>query len=229
MSFTTTPKNTKRCLALEPMDEQLKADCLKAKKQNKTKILNAQWALELFTSISVSFHSCCKFPSSLAQVLCKVVSLPGRCDWKGAKTCSVNWKINMSGRINATRPLWRPPGKSQRCSVGGMGHWKFTWRPESERRGEKLYKLSGGASDPPFLPFRLGIGRICSTVVSVKTEKSFSHPQQKKTIFFFEEFGWSFPWGCLQTIWVPSPTFPPKSLASHPPLVLPTAPFCLFA
>ena len=174
---TTTPKNTKRCLALEPMDEQLKADYLKATKQNKTKILSAQWALELLISISVSFHSCCTFPSSLAQVLSKEVSLPGRCDWKGAETCSVNWKINISGRINATRPLCRPPGKSQRCSLGGIGLWKCTWRPESERRGEKLHKLSGGASDPPFLPLRLGVGRICSTAVSVKTEKSFSHPQ----------------------------------------------------
>lgn len=90
---------------MEPTDEQLNTNYWKAKHQVKikwsktTQCPNGLWA--------VNFHFCfiSFIASSLAQVLSMVVFLPGRRNWKGDKTCSVNWKINMSGRLNATRPL----------------------------------------------------------------------------------------------------------------------------
>ena len=197
-------------------------------------------------------------------------------------------------------------GKSQRYSLDEIWLSQCTWRPESERRAQNLYRLRDGASGYPFLPLRHGIGRLCSTPVSVKWEKSLSHPQEKKparclrnwakaplglksekvliiqscltlcnpmdyiaTSLFCPlnfpgkntEVGscsllqWIFPtqgsnldplhcrqtlyqlshkgcpWGWLEATWIyhPLPHPKPQPLASHPPLILPTALFCLFA
>ena len=73
-------------------------------------------------------------------------------------------------------------GKRQRYSLDGIWLSQCTWRPESERRAQKLYKLCDGASGSPFLPLRRGIGRLCSTPVSVEWEKSLSHTREKKPV-----------------------------------------------
>ena len=73
-------------------------------------------------------------------------------------------------------------GKSRGYSLDEIWLSRCTWRPESEGRAQKLYRLHDGASGSPFLPLRHGIGRLCSTPVSVKWEKSLSHPQEKKPV-----------------------------------------------
>ena len=115
---------------MEPTDELLNANYWKTKKQVKIKwSKNAQrpnglWAVN-FPFCFISFVA-----SSLAQVLSTVVVLPGRRNWKGDKTCCVNWKINMSGRLNATRPLWRPSGEKSKILPG----WNLTLAEYLEAR-----------------------------------------------------------------------------------------------
>lgn len=65
---------------------------------------------------------------------------------------------------------------------------------------------------PSFPSNQTGVGRICSTAVSVKMEKSFSHPQQKKTVYFFEEFGGSFPGVGCKLFEYHHPLYPPNPL-----------------
>ena len=177
---------------MEPTDEPLNANYWKTKKQVKIKwSKNAQrpnglWAVN-FPFCFISFVA-----SSLAQVLSTVVVLPGRRNWKGDKTCCVNWKINMSGRLNATRPLWRPSGEKSKILPG----WNMTLCvPGGQNVREELRNFTNCMMELWLSSPSTQTGHwepLLYTCVSQLGEEPFS-PTGKETCPLFEELGRSSP------------------------------------
>ena len=207
---------------MEPTDEQLNTNYWKAKKQVKIKwSKNTQWPNGLW---AVNFHFCfiSFIASSLAQVLSTVVFLPERHNWKGDKTCSVNWEINISGRLNATRPLWRPSGEKSKILPG----WNLTlvvyleariWKKSSESLQTAWWSL--WLSFPSTQTWHWET--LLYTRVSQVGEEPFS-PTGKETCPLFEELGQSSPgvekWKSVNHS-VMSDSLQPHGLYSHQPLL----------
>ena len=207
---------------MEPTDEQLNTNYWKAKKQVKIKwSKNTQWPNGLW---AVNFHFCfiSFIASSLAQVLSTVVFLPERHNWKGDKTCSVNWEINISGRLNATRPLWRPSGEKSKILPG----WNLTLAVYLEAR---IWKKSSESLQTAWWSLWLSFPStqtwhwetLLYTRVSQVGEEPFS-PTGKETCPLFEELGQSSPgvekWKSVNHS-VMSDSLQPHGLYSHQPLL----------